>query len=187
MRAGIDLYCSKGTADVLNLKGHRLHLVEPLEQFRLGSWSVLPFSGIHDVPCLGFLLASDKHDKIVYLTDSAYCPYRFKNVTHWLVGCNYSEEIIKENIADGSVDRQLKHRIMQTHMSLETLVKLFKENDLNKTEEIHLLHLSGTNSDSELFKRKIQELVGVPVYIGGKDGLGDALELVEQQTINLEV
>ena len=165
--AGINVFASAETLNTLKLLGHRAYAIEPLKQFRLGTWAIKSFPAVHDVPCLGFLLASE-NGKVVYLIDSAYSKYRFPGVTHWLLGCNYSEELIHENVANSSVDRQLKRRIIQNHMSLSTLESFLRANDLSKVKEIYLLHLSDTNSSASLFKQKVQEIVGVPVYIGGK-------------------
>ena len=37
-----------------------------------------------------------------------------------------------------------------------------------KLQEIWLLHLSSSNADAKRFKKEIQELTGVPVYIAGE-------------------
>jgi glyoxylase-like metal-dependent hydrolase (beta-lactamase superfamily II) len=51
----------------------------PNELRNLGTWLMLAFDAVHDVPCLGFLLASSvTRENLVYLTDSAYCKYRFR-------------------------------------------------------------------------------------------------------------
>ena len=44
---------------------------------------------------------------------------------------------------------------------------MLKANDLSNLEEIHLIHLSSNNANAEQIKTSIQEVTGVPVYIGG--------------------
>ena len=89
----IPLYSSQETFDALGLSGHRVHTVRPLESFRVGSWTVLPFDTIHDCPgSLGFVLAS-RDAKVLYLTDSAYCKYQFPGLTHICIEANYSKDI----------------------------------------------------------------------------------------------
>ncbi len=164
IKAGIDFYASPATVGALGLVGHRVKTIKPMDRFEVGMWRVLAFDAVHDVETLGFLLSSTPY-KVLYLVDSAYCKYRFRGLTHILVGCNYSLDILRRNMAEGFLLAELKSRIMRAHMSLETLREMLKANDLSRVEEIWLLHLSEGNSDAERFKREIRELTGKPVYV----------------------
>jgi len=55
--------------------------------------------------------------------------------------------------------------MLKNHMSLSTCKDFLLANDLKQCREIHLLHLSQANSDEKLFKKEIEELIGVPVYV----------------------
>lgn len=71
MKAGIDCYMSQGTAEALKLSGHRVKVVQAKKQFKLGTWTVLPFDVQHDcAEPLGFLLANLAGDKLLYATDT---------------------------------------------------------------------------------------------------------------------
>ncbi len=171
LRSGVDCYMTKGTADALALTGHRVHIIKALCQFRIGNWSVLPFGTIHDaVEPVGFLL-SNRGAKLLYATDTKYIPYRFMGLTHILVECNYSAEIVKRLKATGDLDRKLWCRVIKSHMSLETLVGFLKANDLSQVKEIWLLHMSDNNSDAAMFKRRIQETTGKMVQVGRSGGI----------------
>ena len=178
MKAGLDCYMSGDTAEALGAQGHRLHVIKPLSEFRLGSWAVLPFDAPHDVPNLGYLLQSDAGPKALYLTDAPYCRYRFKGLTHILLGCNYALDILRENVRRGALDLSVKNRILKSHMSLETAKALFRANDLTRVEQVWLLHLSDDNGDAARFKREVAEVTGKPVYVyvaeacGGGQGKG---------------
>ena len=50
-------------------------------------------------------------------------------------------------------------------MSLDTVKEFLSENDLNKVQQIYLLHLSNNNSDTALFKDAIQRQTGAEVYV----------------------
>jgi len=166
LRGGVDCYLSKGTVEALGLCGHRVHVIEALRQFRIRDWAILPFQTIHDATePLAFLMANRKGDKILYATDTEYIAYRFVGLTHILIECNYSMKILRDNVASKAVDKDLKRRVIQSHMSLETLIDFLKANDLSKIEEIWLLHLSDTNSDAEGFRRTIRELTGKVVKV----------------------
>jgi len=73
MKAGIDCYMSQGTAEALEVSGHRLHIIKAKQQFRIGTWTILPFETQHDAAePLGFLLANRDGDKMLYATDTYY-------------------------------------------------------------------------------------------------------------------
>ena len=166
MKAGIDCYISAGTAEALGLSGHRLHIIKARQQFRIGTWAVLPFDNQHDAQePLGFLLANQAGDKLLYATDTYYIRYKFHGLTHIMVECNYAADILKRNVEAGAVPKELKGRILKSHFSLENVKKFLLANDLSKVEAIFLLHLSDGNSDAERFKREVMELTGKPTYI----------------------
>jgi len=166
MKCGIDCYMTQGTADALELSGHRAHIIEAGKQFSIGRWQILPFMAIHNVESVGFLLDSE-NERLLFSVDTQYIKYRFRGLTHVMIEVNYDMKILKENVNRGSLDISLAKQIMQNHMSLETAIKFFKANDMSKVQEIHLLHLSNSNADAERFKKEVQEIVGRPVYIGG--------------------
>jgi len=167
--SGVDVYMSKGTADKLNLKSHRLKIIKAHEQFNINEWSILPFDVHHDDPePLNFLIQKGD-EKLVYLTDTFYCEYKFNNLTRIMIECNYSKKILDENIAAGRVPMEQKKRLLKSHFGLKNVKDFLKANDLSKVNEIHLLHLSNRNSDANLFKKEIQELTGKLVYVAGGD------------------
>jgi len=166
MRAGIDCYMSQGTAEALGVSGHRINIIKAKQQFRIGTWTVLPFETQHDAAePLGFLLANQDGEKCLYLSDTMYCKYRFHGLTHVAIECNYSLDILRANVEAGMVEPALKNRILKSHFSLENVKKFLLANDLSKVEAIFLLHLSDGNSDAERFKREVMELTGKPTYI----------------------
>lgn len=166
MKAGIDVYASQGTIDALGITGHRLKVVKSKVQFKIGTWTVLPFDVQHDAAePLGYLLVNNAGDKLLFLTDTYYCKYRFKNLTHIMIECNHAIDILRANVVNGIVPVELKNRLIRSHFSLENVKNFLLANDLRKVQEIWLLHLSDGNSDAERFKREIQELTGKPVYV----------------------
>lgn len=166
MKAGIDCYMSQGTAETLGVSGHRINIIKARQQFRIDTWTILPFETQHDAQePLGFLLANRNGDKLLYATDTFYIRYRFQGITHIAVECNYSLDILRANVEAGLVEPALKNRILKSHFSLENVKEFLQANDLSKVREIWLLHLSDDNSDAEYFKREIQELTGKMVFI----------------------
>lgn len=165
MRAGVDLYCSRGTAEALQLDGHRLNLVRSREPVDIGGWRVLPFDTVHDSQePLGFL-ALRGSERLLYATDTAYLPYRFSGVTRLMIECNYDFAVLKANVAAGLVPREVKYRVLQSHMSLETLVRMLQANDLRQLREVLLLHLSSQNIDACKARRMVQAVTGKVVRV----------------------
>jgi phosphoribosyl 1,2-cyclic phosphodiesterase len=166
MKACIPVYASQGTLEAANLTGHRAFAVQSGQQFTIGSWTIMPFKVEHDVSePLGFLLANDVGEKMVFITDSYYCRYTFPPLNLIAVECNYSKRLLDENIANKVVPAVMKKRLVKSHFCLENVLEFLKANDLTKVEEIHLLHLSDNNSDEAMFKKAVQEQTGKLVYI----------------------
>lgn len=170
MRAGVDVYASRGTFAALDIHGHhRARSVESQRPFTLGTWTILPFDVQHDVSePMGFLLANKSGEKLVFLTDTYYCKYTFGGLTHVMVECNFSQDLLDQNIAAGRVPHVMRRRLMKSHFSLEHVKDFLRANDLHSVREIWLLHLSDTNSDEAIFKREIQELTGKQVYVANR-------------------
>lgn len=170
VKAGIDCYMSVGTARALGVESHRIIYARAKQQFKLHTWTILPFEIEHDAKePLGFLLSNEKGEKLLYATDTAYLRYKFPGVTHIMIECNYAEDLLDANIASGAIDPVMKHRLIRTHFSLGNVKEFLRANDLSKLKEIWLLHLSDGNSDAQRFKREIQEITGKEVYIARKN------------------
>ncbi|MCR6116601.1 MBL fold metallo-hydrolase, partial [Salipaludibacillus agaradhaerens] len=127
MRAGINVYMSEGTASEINATGHRVQLVKSKQSFRLGTWTVLPFDVQHDVSePLGFLLANQAGEKLLFASDTYYIKYKFKGLTHLLLECNYSLDILNENISSGRIHKAMKKRLLRSHFSLENVKEFLR-------------------------------------------------------------
>jgi len=168
MGMGIDCYMSAEAADSLAISHHhRCHIVTPLTYFTIGTWrGIIPIETKHDAPgTLGFVLITTRGEKLVYLTDTPYSHYRFKGLSHLMIECNYTQEILAWNAQSGDITKAYKLRVMSNHMSLETVKAFLEAHDLDQLRGIWLLHLSDSNADAERFKREVEELTGVPVTV----------------------
>jgi len=161
VRAGIDVYMLPDTCEVLGISGHRVHEIEPLKQFRIGTFTVKAFPLEHDVPICGYLFASGG-ERAVYITDTYYCRYRFAGLSIIAIEANYSRSTLAPDL-----DPAVKRRLIRSHMSLENVLKFLAANDLSAVREIILIHLSRENSDAEMFQREAQRATGKPVRIAG--------------------
>lgn len=165
----LDIYCSVGTKEVLAARGLQPYRIKGMQQMntvKIGEWNVIAFGVEHDaLEPVGFLILSPKRQKILFVTDTYYIKYKFENINYLMIECNYSIENINKNVQKGRIDGSLRNRIVTSHFALENVIRFI--NGLNKQElkEIWLLHLSNTNSNEYLFKKKIIQETGLPVYI----------------------
>jgi phosphoribosyl 1,2-cyclic phosphodiesterase len=169
MKAGIDIYTGQGTIDARGYSGHRIKAVEALKQFTVGSWTILPFDVEHDAAePLGFLLQNSLGDRLLYATDTYYLKYRFERVNYLMLECNYDEALLNNNVLNGDIHPSMKKRIRRSHFSLDNVKGFLRANDLSGIREIWLIHLSEQNSNTERFKKEIQQLTGKPVIVPGE-------------------
>ena len=162
LQRGVTVYSNEDVAGLYP----GVQQMEARREFRVGTFRILPFEAEHDVPCYGYQVTSkETGEKLVYITDSAYVRYTFTGLTHIMVEANYAQDIIIDNVREERVPLSLAARVMETHMSIETLLDLLRSNDMTKVRQIYLLHLSDNNSDAEAFKRQVQQETGAEVYI----------------------
>jgi len=149
------------TAAISGAAGHRAHIIEPGRQFRVGGWTVLPFPLIHDCEGhVGFLLVGHG-ERIAYITDTHYCPVRFRGLTRLMIEANYCPEILAENVESGRVDSSVAYRAVRNHMSIDTALEAIRENLNPALREIVLIHMSAANADPAEFKRRVEAATGV--------------------------
>lgn len=166
---GIDVYSGEGTLIRSMPMMYRGKIIKSENQFKVGEFTILPFEAQHDAAePLGFLIQHDEMGKLLFITDSYYCQYKFNNINHILIECNYSGEILQGNIDQGKIPFSLRNRLLKSHFSLANVKEFLRVNDLSKVSEVVLIHLSDGNSDSETFKTEIEKLTGKPTYIANK-------------------
>lgn len=173
MKAGVDCYMTKGTAEALGVSGHRLHTFRKesdwyYDWISINGSVIRPVQAQHDVvEPVSFVIAGNGADyqRLFFATDTAYFKYKIPDCDVLMIECNYVKSTLDENVEQGKVNTSLRNRIVRNHLSLETLVEALQDADLKKLKKIYLLHLSDGNSDEDLIKRTIQETTGVEVVI----------------------
>lgn len=169
LRMGIMVYMSHGT--ILNSK-FRSYLkptpIIPHTGAKIGNFTVLPFEVKHDAAQpLGYLVHHAKIGNLLFLTDTYYTEFRFKNLNHVIVEANFCEKIVEQRMLSGKLHPYVYNRLFKSHMSIQSTLKLLQENDLTKVKNIVLIHLSDTNSDEESFRNQVIECTGLPTTIAG--------------------
>lgn len=115
-----------------------------------GKFHIQCFPLEHDVPCYGFLITHPEMGKLVYITDTAYCKYRFKGLNHILVECNYDERMLDDEYG-------AKSHVLRDHMSIDTALRFLNVNYSDCTNNIVAVHMSSQNIDKADAIRRIKD------------------------------
>lgn len=120
-----------------------------------------PFPLEHDCPCYGFLISHPEMGRLVFATDTEYIKPRFKEINHIMVEANYSKEYLDES----EENAEKRKHVLYGHMSIEAAAGFCKQNKSLSLRNVILIHLSDRNSSSGEFRRKVEGLVGCPVWV----------------------
>jgi phosphoribosyl 1,2-cyclic phosphodiesterase len=163
MNLGIDLYTSKGTAEELGLKHHRLNIVKSLDILELKGFKIIPFETQHDAnESLGYLIQEKVTGEILlFATDTYYLKQTFPGLNYIMVECNYIKDILRENIDKGLIPKAMYKRLLNSHFELDNVKEFLRANDLSNTAKIVLLHLSDGNSDARRMVQEIEDLTQI--------------------------
>ena len=153
---GMDVYMSEGTAAALDADG--VSVVGDREQFRVGTFDIVPFATFHDAAePLGFLIKSRADgDVLAFATDTVNLRYHFPDLNILAIEANYDKAILERCT---KLPDKVRHRITRTHMEIDTLCDYLRSLDLSACREIHLLHLSDASSHEADFIRKVKSIV----------------------------
>lgn len=126
-----------------------------------GEFVIKSFPLVHDVPCCGFLIWHPETGNVLYASDTEYIKYRFQDLSHILIECNYSRELILEDAVNRS-------HVMTGHMELQTVLDFLHVNESKVLKNVVLLHMSARNSDPDAFVADAKKMVWCPVWAAEK-------------------
>lgn len=170
---GIKIFASKGTLESIGVYGQRGTFALDTNitvETAVKTFSIRVFKVHHDAKePTGFLIHSNNtNENLLFITDSYYCDYSFKNLDYIMIECNHLTEKLEHQLCSPNrntfVDIHIK-RLMRSHMSLDTCIDFLKSCDLGKTKEIMLLHLSDANADEKFMKSEVQKVTGKIVKV----------------------
>lgn len=152
--------------DVLEAKGitRNATAITLGNAYKLGGFVVTPFTVQHDVPCVGYVIQHSECGKVVFITDTFACQYRFKGVNNYLLEANYSDEILEASIAAGKVPVGMRDRLLTSHFELSNTIRYLLTSDRSALQKVVLIHLSDGNSNEAQFVQQVREATGKPVY-----------------------
>lgn len=156
IKSGIEVFASEGTAEALDCA-----LITPVEagaQFQVGSLEIMPFRTWHDArEPLGFLIYSRQdRERLAFATDTVNLGHTFPGVNLLALEANYDKDILArcERMPD-----KVKHRVINSHMEIETLCKYLQSLDLSQCRTVYLLHLSNAASNEGNFVNRVRRVV----------------------------
>jgi len=164
IKRGVNVY---GNADVASMNDGVNHIPEG-RKVGIGTFDVIAKGMEHDIPCSCFYLRSlATGDILLYITDTKSVHYKFHDVTQLIIEANYDHRLLLANAYKPS---SLKHRIINSHLSIEQATECVREMDQRKLKEVYLCHLSDEDSDADMFRREIEKVTEADVYICEKYG-----------------
>jgi len=187
LKLGVNIYATEGTYQAYSVNTayrHRAFIIKPKRVFSIGNFKIIPFDVKHDAQePVGFLINHKETGKVLFMTDTIYCKYKFEGLKTVIIEANYSDEIINRRMGPDSEKFFLRNRILKSHMSLENCIGFLRANDLSTVDKIILIHLSDSNSHEKLFKQKVQESTGKLVEVAN-NGLTFNISQYEGATAN---
>ena len=156
------VYATEGTLRQKGLiNAYNTEVIRYMQPFSIGDFRVIAFKTVHDAeePC-GYLIRLPNGEKLAFATDTRVLNVDIKDVSYWMVECNYERAILVDNVNSGIINVSLANRIISSHLSLDQLKKMIMLNDMSKTKLIMLIHLSDKNSNADRFVSEISQLTG---------------------------
>lgn len=179
---GINVFSSREALDQKGILNKPFaQEIKPLVKYKIGNFNVIPFDVYHcdantnhDIRCFGFYIDHKEIGNILFVTDTNSVAnlygqdYNFGKINTYMIEANFSDERLIENIESGRVPKELRSRLLKSHLNIETVKNYLQEVDLSSTNKIILIHLSDGNSDEKKFIDDIQKQTGIPTAVASK-------------------
>ena len=117
-----------------------------------GRWTHTNADG-SECPCYGFLITHPEMGKMLYITDTELIKWRFKDISHILLGVNYDKDLV-----DTDNDPKTRH-VFRGHLSIDTACDFVKANYSDSLQNVIMCHLSSENADRDSFIEKMKNAV----------------------------
>lgn len=114
-----------------------------------------------ECPCYGFLIKHPEIGNFLYITDTEYVKWRFKDINHILLGVNYDSDLM-------DCENTKRNHVLRGHMSIDTACRFVGANDNENLKTVTMCHLSKDNAEPEVFIERMQNTVPV-AYVSVAD------------------
>lgn len=152
---GIEVYCSKGTAEALGLKYYNELKYDWLELST--NVFIRPIRVKHNVSePVGFVIDA-YFERTLFATDCNKILADVNHVKNFIIEANHSLSLMDRT--------DVNFQAYQNHMSIENSLKYINRNKSILTEQIFFIHLSSRNSNKKLFSNMTEEFTGIkPIF-----------------------
>lgn len=111
-----------------------------------------------ECPCYGFLITHPDMGRLLYITDTELVKWRFNDINHILISCNYQSKYING-------DEAKRNHVLRGHMELETVKEFVKANKSNALRNVILCHLSQDNANADEMVAEVKNVAGMGVNV----------------------
>mgnify|MGYP004470600335 FL=1 len=163
IKVGIPVYMSFGTARALELLD--AEIIDPGIPVSIGDLRVMAFPVNHDAAQpIGFLIDEiGTGERLFFAADTRNLNYVIANPTQIAVECNYEESLLAQQT---KIPEKRKDRIRHSHFEVRHVIAWLHKQDLSKTTDIYLLHLSAGNSRAAAWRTVFErEFPGIHIRI----------------------
>lgn len=150
LKRGVEMYMTAGTAEMLKLNRHNLHVIKANEPFDVCGHRVTAFEVKHDAAePVNFIV-----DDTLFVTDAGEVPTVTGKFRRVLIEANYElASLLGADISAGQ-----KQRVRENHLSIAQTVNFLKT--LDEPAAVTLIHLSKRHGDGTEFIRKVKHATG---------------------------
>ncbi len=160
MQAGIDVFASAGTFGTQWTSGRRAKVIKDFDVIELSdTFKVRAFATNHDAAePLGFIIKCDD-EYLLFATDTRSITQRFP----WpfsiiALGVSYDKDILQKRVDAGTINKEVAKRLLTSHMERREAMRYLDEFvNLSKCQQIHLLHMSGDNTNKERVRTEFEK------------------------------
>lgn len=161
LKNGIDVYSCQ---DVQTIHP-QIKVLKKGVKMRLGGFSVQAIPLQHNCECYGYLIEHNSIGKLMFATDCNSVPYRFKNVNHFVIECNYDADILIDNMCNNVYSQSAS----ENHLELNDTIEFLKQNYSSSLQSVTLIHLSNGNINADIAKQRVKDELGFDnVYVADK-------------------
>lgn len=146
-------YSNKETLDILPVIEEYKEEIVAGEMFSIGTFNIVAFEVNHDVKNYGYLIKDTiSNTKTIYITDTNYIKYQFKDIDYYIIEANYSYEWLREKEELDVKER----RLFETHMAIEDTNEFLQNNTNHNTKKVILCHIARDCEDYLAMKDLIE-------------------------------
>jgi phosphoribosyl 1,2-cyclic phosphodiesterase len=171
LKSGLSVYSCSEVQSI----HQKAKVLEMGKKTLIGGFRVQPIPLEHSVQCYGFIIEHKECGKILFATDCKEFRYKVKNLHHILIECNYSEDVLIDNMCD-NVEMRSHH---ENHLELNDCVAAIKANYNANLQNVVLIHLSNNNSNEAVFVDTVKSAIGLNNVYVAKEGLNINLDKEE--------